>query len=786
MSALTAGPGLPPPPRRSARPARRRALAAGLAFALALPAYALPGDETLLLDLCINDRCVGVAPVIARGDDVLVDREALGAAGIDVTGVAPEHLGERDFVSLRALNHGSTFAIDRTLLRLDLRLRPERLPHQTASMATRVRTERASQAWTAFANYAITAGDQDERNLFLDVAVGRGNAALRTTGGWDGTQGWQRGLTRFEFDETDALRRWTLGDQYALPRDPLGGGQLLGGAGVERAFDQDPYLVTFPQPYYSGVLEAPGTVEVYANGTLIGRSELAAGPFTLEQLGVQPGRNDVRVIVRDPLGNRSELATQSYYGGSPRLLAAGLSEYAVRIGAPRDDGGYGDGHYDDRVAMQAWYRRGLGAMFTLGGRVEGDARMHNAGVDAAVRTPLGEFAFAAAASDDDLVGRGDAYSANYSFSTRVWSVGFGTLRASADYRRLADASTFASVFGMPRETDYASVSFSPAARLSLQLNAGRQRRDGFAAERTAGFTATWQVASRAQVLFAVQRFESAGVRDTAAQVSLNLWLDRDSLTVAARRNDTAGQTHDGYSLDARRSRPADTGFGYAANVQRNDGSDSAFGQLDYQGRHGRYALEAEDFDGSTHARAIASGALVVAGGRWFATPPVDSGFALVRVPGLANVPILRENIEIGRTDADGDLLVRGLLPYYANRISLDASAVPTSYALDAEARSVQVARNTGSVVVLDARVLRAVTGHFRYAAGEAGDVATVAGGETEVPVGSGGLFYFEGLPAGRSTATILRTQGSVSCTFDVPAAGAGVADLGDVACTEAR
>ena len=158
----------------------------------------------------------------------------------------------------------------------------------------------------------------------------------------------------------------------------------------------------------------------------------------------------------------------------------------------------------------------------------------------------------------------------------------------------------------------------------------------------------------------------------------------------------------------------------------------------------------------------------------------------MRVPGLANVPILRENIEIGRTDADGDLLVRGLLPWYANRIGLDASAVPTAYALETEARNVQVARNTGSVVVLDARVVRAVTGHFRYAAGEAGDLATIAGAASDVPVGSQGLFYFEGLPAGRATATVSRTQGAVVCTFDVPATGAGVADLGDVACTEAR
>ena len=41
----------------------------------------------------------------------------------------------------------------------------------------------------------------------------------------------------------------------------------------------------------------PGTVEVYANGALIGRRELAAGPFTLEQLGIQPDATIAGVII---------------------------------------------------------------------------------------------------------------------------------------------------------------------------------------------------------------------------------------------------------------------------------------------------------------------------------------------------------------------------------------------------------------------------------------------------------------------------------------------------------
>src|SRR5690606_23718971 len=106
---------------------------------------------------------------------------------------------------------------------------------------------------------------------------------------------------------------------------------------------------------------------------------------------------------------------------------------------------------------------------------------------------------------------------------------------------------------------------------------------------------------------------------------------------------------------------------------------SGFGQVEYQGLYGRYAAQVDHFGGSTGGRLRASGALVGIGGRAYATPPLESGFALVRVPGVADVPVLRENLEVGRTDARGDLLVRGLIPYYANQVALDPSQVPLDH-----------------------------------------------------------------------------------------------------------
>jgi outer membrane usher protein len=765
-------------------------LAAALAVALSLPvqAQAQEGDHSLLLDLCINGRCVGVAAVIERGADVLIDREALQAAGIEVAELASEHIGERDFISLKALNHGSTFAIDQEQLRLDLTLRPELLPGQHADLRQQTHAEIAPQPWSAFVNYSATVGQEDERQLFLDSAIGRGNAALRTTAEWDAYEGWRRGLSRIEFDQPDHLRRWTLGDQYAVASDPLGGGLLLGGFGVERAFDQDPYLVTFPQPFYSGVMQTPGTAEVYANGVLIGRQELGAGPFTFEHLGIQPGRNDVKVVVRDPFGNRSELAAGSYYGSSSRMLSRGLDEYALRLGVPRDSSV--GGSYDDRATLQGWYRRGLSDTFTLGGRVEADDTLQNIGLDGVVRLPLGELALAAAASEADDVGQGSAVAATYNYSSRYFSFGLGSRTADSNYRNLGDP--FAAIAGRVRLDEYVHVGIAPPGRLSLQFNAGRQRREGGETERSVGMAGTLRLAPRSQLLFTVQRRNDALGTDTSALLSLNIAFDRDSIGVSAHHDKAADGTRtSGYGFDARRSRPPGTGWGYDLSLKREEAFDSSFAQIEYQGAHGRYAVQAERSEDDDRARFIASGALVAIGGRVFATPPLESGFALVRVPGLAGTPILRENLEVGRTDAQGDLLVRELLPFYANRIALDEGAVPADYVLTTPRRDVQVPRNTGALVTLDVAPVHAVTGRLL----RPGDTGLAPAGDrlwlmhdgerVAVPLGQQGRFYLEDLPPGEHAVDVDGAAGAMQCRITVPAVEPGVVDLGEIVCREA-
>jgi len=771
---------------------RERPLAHALAAALAvlLPTVAPAqvgqgGDgELLLLDLCVDRQCTGVAVVLVRDGVAWVDREALLAAGIDLAGTPEETIDGRRYVRADAINHGAQASIDRAALRLDILRRPESLPPQRASFRRDRPPVAVAPGLTAFLNYAATASsDSDAHGLFLDGAVARGTLSLRSTAYWSPGDGWGRGLTRLDLDQPGRLRRWSLGDQAVLSPDPLGGGALVGGVGVQRAFDLDPFLLTFPQPFLSGVLETPGTVEVYANGALVGRRSLGAGPFSLEDLGVAQGRNDLRLVFRDPFGGSRELSSAAYYG-STALLAAGLDEYALRAGLPRR-GLRGDDYADDPVLAGFW-RRGLSDWSTLGLRLEGGADFRNAGVSGALRLPLGEVTAAYAASRTDQASA-DAQALAYRYATRRYAFVAGGRRFGEGYRALGDGEA---LFPRPERELYASFGWTPPGRLALQLNWTDARYRTMLADRSRlGLDGSWRLHPRAQLLFGAARERVGGIDDHSVRAGLVVSLDRHTASLGARRDD-AGT---GYNLGLNRGRRDETGLAYDLSLAREQDRSLGFGRVEYQGERGRYALDAQDFDGSRSAALTVSGGLVAIGGGVHATRPVEGGFALVRLPGLEGIEVRRENRPVGRTDARGELLVTDLLPYYPVRIEFETGDVPVTWRTGDPVREIAIARNAGALVRFDAAPLRALSGSLSLLARD-GSRRPATGGMLElrcpgrtvqVPVAGSGRFYLEDAPAGSCEVLWSHDDQAARCALDLPAStDPGVARLPPLSCPQ--
>ena len=516
---------------------------------------------------------------------------------------------------------------------------------------------------------------------------------------------------------------------------------------------------------------------------LVGRQPLQAGPFSLQGLGLSPGRNDVKLVLRDPFGGTRELSSASYYSASG-LLAPGLSEYALRLGRERPSP-FEDRYLDDPVLAGYW-RRGLNQALTVGVRAEADRDLRNLGAQAALRLPVGELSASLARSDGDASAHGGgAMALDYRYSNRIAGWSLGMRRFDRGYRRLGDGfgdDTFDGLLRQPRGDAFAAVGWSPDARLSLQLHWNRNRYFDAGDETRYGLDATLRLGAGTRLFFALARNGGDDGRDTIAQLGVSLALGRDNLNLGGRHDGNGW----GYGVDANRSRPSDTGFGYSASLDHQDGADFAYGRGEYQGRHGRYALTVQDADGHSQASVLLSGALVALGGRVFATPPVDNGFALVRVPGLAGVQVRRENLPVGVTDAAGELLVRDLLPYYPNRIGYDDDDVPADWTTGPNALTVAVPRSGGAVVPFQARPLRAITGSLRLPQAGAATVRLHGEGhDYSTRIGSSARYYLEDVAPGAYALEVELDSGAhARCTLQVPVLAPGVTRLDPAECRE--
>ena len=756
-------------------------------------ARAQDAEELLLLDLCLDGTCIGVVPVLVESDALWIDEAAVEAAGLAVPDGAGQRrvVRARPFVRIADLPEIASGEVDRVAMRLNLKRRLDTLPMQSRRVTElrhpQDRSGAVSFPLTASLDYAASVGDLTPDNVFLDGRIGKKFLVLRANAAWDEDEDYRRGLVRLEWDQPDRLLRWTAGDQFATSPEVLASSALLGGIGIARSFEQDPFLVTFPQPYLAGLLETPGTVEIYSNGVLVGRQNLSAGPFSLENIGLPTGRSDLELVFRDSFGNRRQLDSQTFYVGGGQL-AAGLSDFAVRVGMPRDSalgGGYGD-----TPALQAWYRRGLTSFLTVGGAVEADADGQAGFTSLATSFVGGELGLSVAAADSDFDGPAWAYAASYGWQQRGFGFNAGWRRREAGFRGLGELdSTVANV----REDLFVSVGTIFESSFSIRANGSRNNDGRSPVSYRYGLDFGFRPNALVQGQLSVQRTEAGSADDTAVLLNLAFSFDigrsrwqPSSASFGADWREDGGV---GVAADVRRYRPFGEGYGYDLSVREGAGPGSAFGRAEYQGRYGRYTAEAQRVEGSaTRGRFEASGSITAVGGRAHLSPPTDTGFALVRIPGMAGVEVLRENQPVGRTDARGDLLVRDLLPFYPNRIAVDPDSIPMSHRHGELSRWVHAPHGAGAMVAFDVTPLRAVSGRLIDRA----DGAPLAGGrvvwsslegDVDYWLGLQGKFYQEDLAPGQTVWRVRAEGQEYSCDLDVPDEG-GIASMGDIPCQQ--
>jgi outer membrane usher protein len=740
-----------------------------------------PAASELYLEVSVNGARTGlVVPFQGGPKGLRTSVQGLRELGIDpqLLGVA----GQDDF-ALDAVP-GLSYTYDPANQSIDLKLGDAlRRPLQLNA-----RNVRASGAGSAdpgiLLNYDLY-GQQgvgtrvaalNELRLFgpRGVLSSSGNAVLKGSG-----QRYIRYDTSWTWSDPVSLQSLQVGD-FISPS--LGWSRSLRMAGVvwRRNFDLRPDLLTYPLASMGGSAVVPSSVSLYVNGMQQYSTDVPGGPFVIDQVAGLNGAGQATVITRDALGRQVATTLPLYV--DTRLLASGLSDFALAAGVLRRDYGLRSFRYERDPVLSASIRRGLSDALTLEAHTEAGPGLLNGGAGAMLRLGQaggvlsGALAGSARRGGDpggeaggwgfSNMRRGALATLGYQYIAPRFGLDLQSSRATAGYADLGTGQ------GAPviRVNDRASLNVNMGFAGSASASMVHYRTPGLAAVRLAALA--WSRSLGRDTFLSLSAFQDLGRGDAARvnrgfSVTLSMSLgDRTSLSANSGRQGGVRAT----TLTATRAPDFDGGWGWGLQTSRNGAFDVSQAQVQYLGNAGQLSATTLRAGTTSSSSVGLSGSLVAMDGTLLAARHVGRGFALVST-GLPDIPVFNENRAIGHTGADGRLLVADLMPYTTNRIAIDPTNLPADMRLERTALAVVPLAGAGVVAGFPVERYRAATVIVHGADGKplaAGTPVRLTGapGNPLLLVGYDGVLFVDGLKQTMNeTNELVVGEGAAACTL---------------------
>ena len=762
--------------------------------------------------LVINEEPKGDAEIVLTAEGPWIEPAVLVAAGVQnlpdgERRVFPPETASR--VSLASLAPQITFTLDEEAIRLLIAVDPTLLRATTVAISNprppgwKVRSNNA-----IFLNYSANWSTDHTTAGYGELGAHVFGALFESAASIDEDGAVTPGLTSLTFDQVRSRRRWVVGDTIGRSTT-LGSSPVVGGFSVSTQEDLDPYYAIYPQPEIRGAVRTPSTADVYVDGRLVSSVRLPPGRFTLNDLPIETGVGNVRVILRDAFGRQQSINLGFYL--STQLLKRGEQDYSYVAGWERTS-------TDTRVeygrAMgTAVHNMGLTDSLTIGFQAEGakDLVMGGAGFNARLWR-LGTFGAEGLASQTADNGHGYAATGVYSFlsnwfSTEMRGTWIGPkfqnlFLTPADQKQVsADGSASVSLGRLGSLTVGGTLGGPDAlkARISqidpdliglLPEELKRSLQDALATQHDKLWRVGYSVnvTSRAQLSVNATRVDKAGEPIAwEGFASLTFMLGWRTVASAVTSVDTDGQALT--TVNVQRSLPLGPGWGFRIDADAQDPYRTQ-GILEVQGKRGILGVRADGSrDDATVGTINLAGSLVAIGGEVLLSRPVDDGFALVKVPNSRGVRVLANNQLQGRTGRRGSLFVPDLRSYLSSPIGIVQDDLPVEMKLGAISQDIAVPYRGGAVVVFEAEVIRALTGRLDVG-GKAPQYGTltVTVGDTEFssPLNATGEFYFEDLPPGDHPGTASWSGRTCQATIRMPDKAPPMTDAGVVTCVEKR
>ncbi len=492
--------------------------------------------------------------------------------------------------------------------------------------------------------------------------------------------------TNWTHSNPDTLNSWELGDTISGSLDWTRSVRL-GGAQYKSDFALRPDLVTFPLPAYSGSAVVPSAVSLYVNGIQQYSGAVSSGPYIIDQMvpGIT-GAGQATVVSRDALGRSVTTSVPLYV--DTRLMAPGLSSYSLELGYLRHDYSVASFDYSPRTASSASVRYGLSDTLTVEGHGEITAGVYNAGVGGLYRLGQWGVVNGSLASSAGMAGR--QWALGYQYITPRLSFNAQTQRTAGNYGDLAARDGTP----VPSVSDRVTLSLPITRNQSLSLSYLGYKVPGSGSSHLVSLGDSLSLSHRLSVTLNLYQ----DVRDPSARgafVSLSYSLgERTSVSSSVSLQDKQA----GYAASAAQAPDYAGGWGWGAQTSASAGSDYQLAQVQYLGNHAQVTASAQQVDGSTLWAVDTTGAVVWMDNTLATARRIGDGFALVSTDGVAGIPVIHENREIGTTDSSGHFLVPDLDAYRNNQVSIDSLGLPANLQVAATDQAV-VPRSRSGVLV---------------------------------------------------------------------------------------
>ncbi len=702
----------------------------------------------LIVELILNGQVNAQDVVVLRkpSGQWLLPVNALSAAKVQIDDLEQISFNGTAFVPLESMG-AQSISFDESRSALSVQLNPNRF--QTNLVDTR--SNGAGSLFTrgsgSFLNY----------DLLINHVSGGGSRVLYTEAGTTLGQGVgvtsamvidrsesRQNLrldTTYTQDFPEHMTTLQLGDGVTHPSTILGRAVRFGGVQWGTNFRTRPGLVTVPVATLSGQAALPSTVDLYINDVLQTRSAVSPGPFSVISPPLVSGDGEVVLKITDIAGQQ-QIVSQRFYASSA-LLAPGLTDYSVELGALRKHYGLRSSDYGDLFVAGSW-RHGVSDRLTVEAAAQGQ-QSGRIGTELGATASFAEIGTGLAAMGFSHTedGFGAQLAAGFERRTKTHSFSIRTQLASGRFRQIGvDAN----------QTLRRLVSLFYGYRLAglgnIAMTFTRQQRGH--AEPVDILTASLTPRQTPWGSFTLSLMQSRAERK---ETSVNLfWVmnfDRGSSISGfhSQMSDAPAQT----VLQLQSNQPPGEGWGYRLQAASNAANQaSVFGQNSY----GAGRIEVAEQNGQASLRAGISGGFALLDGQMFASRRIDGSFGVVRLPGFSNVRVYVDNQLAGRTNAEGYALLPRLHPYLKNNVSVEQLDLP----LDASMEQLRVHPVPGwrSGITIDFPIKNAAAATLDLIDDEgkpvpAGALATLlAHGEPmgeAFAVGEEGLLYLSGLQA---------------------------------------